>query len=137
MPNYIHRTTKAYTRSIAPADLPEPIGNYIEDPDLSAVEGQPVRYWEISGDSVLLADQATRDAIDAALAESDRDALITRVDDVEDILRAFASVLVDEINILRQQFNVTTSESNQLTDTAFTDRTLAQLRTALRNKLGS
>ena len=38
---------------------------------------------------------------------------------------------IDELNILRQQFNVTTAETNQLTTTTFADRTYAQARDAI------
>lgn len=137
MPNFLHRTDKTYLRSYSGNKLPEPISNYIEDPDLSAVEGQPVRYWEISGDTVTLADQATRDAIDAQLLSDQRDAVAAQLEQQEDIMRAFALVVLDEINTLRQQFNTTTAETNQLTTTTLADRTVQQLKTALRNKLGT
>jgi len=51
------------------------------------------------------------------------------------LLVAFADILVDEINILRQQFNDTTAEVPQLTTTTFQPRTLAQLRTAILNRI--
>lgn len=51
------------------------------------------------------------------------------------LLVAFADILVDEINILRQQFNDTTAEVPQLTNTNFQPRTLAQLKTAIINRI--
>ena len=66
MPNFLHRTTKAYSPSVSYADLPEPIANYVEEPDLSAVTGQPNKYWIITGDVVTLMDAAARAAVDAA-----------------------------------------------------------------------
>ena len=74
---------------------------------------------------------------DAAELEVRRDAVSDQIDQLEDVIRAFALVVLDEVNILRQQFNVTTSESSQLTSTVFVDRTIAQVKTSIRNKLGT
>ena len=68
MPDYLHRTRKILLHAIDAADLPEPAGNYIQDPNLSAVTGQPRKYWVITGDVVSLADAAGQTAADAAEA---------------------------------------------------------------------
>ena len=122
MPDFLHRTDKTLLTSVSYASLPEPLANYIEEPDLSAVEGWPSKYWIITGDTVSLADQSTRDAIDLAESEASKDATADRVDTVESYERAFAEVVLDEINVLRQQHSLA-------------DRTLSQLKTALRGKL--
>lgn len=122
MPNYLHRSTLQYLRSVASADLPEAIANYIEYPDLSAVAGQPHKYWLITGDVISLVDQPTREAIDAAELSARRDEIADDIDRVESYSRAFALVVLDEINILRAQHG-------QI------GRTAAQLKTAVRNKL--
>ena len=137
MPNYLHRTTKQYLQSISPSSLLEPAENYIYMPDMSAVEGTPPRYWKIIGDVVSEMSQAEKDAVDLQVLEATRDRLIADIDNLESILRALTKMMVSEINILRQQFNLTTSESTQLTDTDFSDRTLAQVRQQLRDSLGS
>ena len=124
MANFLHRTTKQYLLSTSPASLPESEANYIEDPDMSAVAGQPSKYWVITGDTVSLADQATRDAIDAAELEASRDAAAAQLDQTEDVLRAFMLLVIDELNILRANDGLNA-------------RTAAQLKTAIRNKLGS
>jgi len=80
MPDYLHRTTKNQLNSIASADLPEATANYIEYPDYSAVAGQPSRYWIITGDAITLADQPTRDAIDLAAEEAEKDGLSGNID---------------------------------------------------------
>jgi len=136
MPNYLHRTTKQYLISVSPISLAEPVANYIFMPDLSAVIGQPSKYWTITGDIITLMSQVERDAVDAALLNVVRDTTANQLDFVEGIIRAFALVVLDEINVLRQQFNTTTAESNQLTDTNLTPRTIAQLKTAVRTKMG-
>lgn len=106
MPNYLHRTTKRYLLSTSPADLVEPEVNYIMDPDLSAVRGQPNKYWTISGDAVLLKSKADRDQVDideaAAAIATDRAHEKNRMD-IECSLQALAKIFADEINILRAQ----------------------------------
>jgi len=115
--------SKTLLFSVNEPDYPQV--DWIWNPDLSAVQGFDSIYWDITGDSVVLVDQATRDARDAELAAAaltnKRESLKARYD-TEDLLKAFADVMIDEINVLRQQH-------------ALSDRTAAQLRTALRNKL--
>jgi len=77
MPAWLHRTSKQVLLSIASADLPEAIANYIEDPDMSGVFGIPPKYWIITGDFVSemsLAQKAVVDAaLDAALVTDNRE----------------------------------------------------------------
>lgn len=125
MGNYVHRTTKQYLQSYSPNDLPEPLANYIESPDLSNVVGVPTKYWVITGDVITEMSQPEKDAVDAALLSAGRDAVIQReIDDLESVMRQLVKLMVSEINILRQQH-------------ALADRTLAQVRTQLRDDLGS
>lgn len=124
MPLWVHRSTIQVLPSVAEADLPEPVGNYVgPDPDLSAVSGWPVYYWIINGDLIELADQATRDSIDAARLSASRDAIAAELDLIASPLRAFAQVVLDEINLLRAEHP------------GFQPRTLAQLKNAMRAKL--
>jgi len=122
MPLWAHRTTFQVLPSVAEADLPEPVGNYVEEPELSAVAGWPLGYWILTGDVFTLADQAARDAIDVASQSSARDLLANEMDRVESYMRGFVLVLLDEINLLRSQHSLA-------------DRTPAQLKTAIRSKL--
>ena len=138
MGNYLHRTTKRYYQSTSPASLPEPLANYIDEPDLSAVVGVPNRYWVITGDVVSEMSQGEKDALDAQALSDSRDADIeAEIDALESVLRQLTKLIVSELNILRQQFNTSTAETNRITDTAFTDRTLAQVRAQLRSDLGA
>ena len=137
MGDYLHRITKVYRQSISPNDLPEPLANYIEDPDLSAVVGVPSMYWIVTGDVISEMSQVEKDAVDAQLLEDRYDSIIQDIDNLESILRALVKLIVSEINILRQQFNTTTAEIPQATDTNFTDRTLEQVKAQLRNDLGT
>jgi len=148
--NWLNRTTKELILNTDAADMSARfVGDFsayasnaewVYDPDLSAVSGWPSKYWIIAAypsDSVTLMDAAARAVVDQALLDAARDVVVAQLDRVEDILRAFMLVVIDEMNLLRQQFNTTTAESAQLTNTTFTDRTAAQLRSAVRGKLGT
>ncbi len=138
MGTYLHRITKEYLQSVSPNDLPEPLANYIDGPDLSSVVGVPIMFWIITGDVVTEMSQGEKDAVIAANLSLARDAKVqAEVDELESILRQLVVLMIGEINILRQQFNVTTGESSQLTDTVFTNRTLAQIKAQIRGALGS
>ena len=104
--------------------LGTPLSNadWIHAPDLSAVTGFASKYWIVTGDVVSLMDQATRDAIDATAETIQLDAIADELTQARTILRAFAEVVLDEINLLRAQHSLPA-------------RTLAQLRTAVRSKL--
>lgn len=122
MASVLHRTTKQFLQS---ANTPDhPTADWIINPDMSAVDGQPSKYWIITGDVVTLADQSTRDAIDSALLSASRDDTVAQLDEEEDVLRAFMLVVLDEINTLRTLHSLS-------------ERTVAQMKTGIRNKLGS
>ena len=124
MPKWLHRTTKQLLRSVPSGELPEPQANYIEEPDLSAVLSFPSKYWKIAGNNILLMSTPERAAVDAAEETARRDSTANELDQLENILRAFALVVLDEFNVLRAQHGLP-------------QRTIAQLKNALRNKLGS
>ena len=123
MGNFLHRTNKQYLASTDPNGLPESLANYISEPDMSAVIGQPTKYWVISGDTVSLVDQSTRDAIDAALLEAQKDSLIAELDQFS-IMKAVALTLLDAINVTR----VADSQA---------EISIAQFKTAAKAKLGN
>ena len=138
MGNYLHRTTKQYLTSWSPNDLLESLVNYIEDPDLSSVAGVPFKYWTITGDVVTEMSQGEKDTTDAQELSDARDAEIqVQIDDLESIMRQMLKLIVDEINILRQQSNTTTAESVDLTTTVLADRTMAQAKAQMRSDLGT
>lgn len=119
---YIHRTTFQRLPSTSPASLPEPEANYVMDPDETAIAGQPSKYWILTGDVFTLMDQAARDAVDAAEETASLDAIADELDQTRSIMKAFAEVVLDEINTLRGKHGLAA-------------RTLAQLKTAVRGKL--
>ena len=111
MANVLNRTTglvypytKDYRQSVNEPDYST--ANWIHDPDLSAVAGFDSIYWDISGDTVTLVDQATRDSRDAEIAAAQvtasKNAQKSTYTDNE-IFRAQIKYMVDEINILRAE----------------------------------
>lgn len=148
MANFVHRTTKNLLKSQSPNSLPEPIANYIENPDLSAVQGFASKYWLIVGDIITLMDQAARDVVDTLEAEASRDSAVTELDQLEGIVRAFMLVVIDEFNRHSLQTNAILDAIDNASNLAtlkadialindLPQRTAQQLRTAVRNKLGS
>ena len=94
--------------SVNTPDFPEV--DWIINPDLSAVDGQPSKYWDISGDTVSLANQGTHNARDAdiaaqELAQSNQEQKDAYTDN--ELFRAQIKYVVDEINILRQATGTT------------------------------
>jgi hypothetical protein len=146
MANALHRTTKQYLQSV---DTPAyPVIDWIIDPNLSAVTGFDVRYWKITGNVVSLMTLAERTAVDTAINNANRDAIANSLDFVDNVERATLLVLLDELNSHADKFNALfaaiaagTSLADLKTKVAavgnYPQRTLLQLKTALRNKLGS
>ena len=117
--NVIHRTTKQYLTSVNTPDYPP--ADWIHSPDLSLVAGFDIKYWIIIGDTVSLMSQSARDAVDLVELESAKDSTAETID-TDPYLRAFALVMLDEINILRAHHGESA-------------RTAAQLKTAVRSKI--
>ena len=125
MPRWLHRTTKQLLISVPSGELINPIAQYIEEPDLSAVAGFPSIYWTVTGDIVSLMSQAERDAVDAVNESAQRDLQIVEdIDRLESVMRQIVKMIVDELNILRALHGLP-------------NRTLAQVRNQLRSKLGT
>lgn len=107
----------------------------------------PLRYRKWVTDHVEEMTQPEKDAVDFALMEAARDSIVQQLDQQEDILRAFAGLLVDQLNAHAARTNAlldaidgaaslaalkTAAASIQNLPTV----NLAQLRQAIRNKIG-
>jgi len=66
MASALNRTTKEFRLSVNTPDYP--VGDWIINPDMSAIIGFAPIYWIITGDVVTLQDAAARAATDAVLA---------------------------------------------------------------------
>lgn len=77
MANVLNRTTKEYRVSVNTPDFPP--AQWIINPDVSLVAGNPTKYWKITGDIVTLMNAAEQQAVDdaetaALLADAQADA---------------------------------------------------------------
>ena len=108
----------------------------------------PQQYRKWTGVAVEEMTGPEKMAVDLAALEASRDSIVQQLDQQEDILRAFAGLLVDELN-------AHTARTNALLDAIDAANTLAalktaaagianlpirdlsQLRQAIRNKIGS
>lgn len=84
-----------------------------------------------------IADQTNIDAATQAAEDTQERDNQKEVYDVKRVLRGLVEALVNEINLLRQQFNTTTAEVASATNTTFNDRTVAQARAAILNAIDS
>lgn len=146
MATVLNRTTKQLITSANTVDYP--VANWIIEPNLSAVTGFASKYWIISGDIVSLMDAPARAAVDAAELNAMRDAIAAELDRPEDVLRALTLVIMDELNrhsTLEEDIFAASAAATSLADfktrmaavTQIPQRTITDLKTALRNKLGS
>lgn len=112
------------------------------------VDSVPSRYLKLDGDTVVEMSQAEKDAVDLARLTAQRDAAVARLQNVEDVLRAFMLMVLDDRNaqaqatnsILAAAENATSLATFQSAMNAIADvpeYTEQQLRTGIRNKLGS
>lgn len=119
----LNRATKEFRGSVHTPNFSTV--EWIINPDLSAVQGQPTKYWIITGDVVTLASPAEQTVIDdviaATRAAKDKEEEKTRFDN-ELLLKAFAELVIDQFNVLR-------------VIEGLPDLTFAQLRTAIRDKI--
>ena len=130
MSNVFNRTQAEYKISVHTPDFD--VADWAINPDVSAVGGNPVRYWFLDGttnaegDEIIdvvgaAAQTVIDDAIATALLASQRDGAKGEFD-AQRVLKALAELLVDEFNVLRDLHGLPL-------------RTFAQLRTAIRNKI--
>lgn len=123
MADVFNRTTGQYLKSVNTPDFD--VADWIINPDLSAVTGQPVKYWIIdppASDTIRLATAGEQTTIDQGLADAklaaEQDGAKNQVD-VERVVRALVDLLPDEFNILRALHSLP-------------DRTPAQVNAALK-----
>ena len=146
MASVLNRTTRQYLTSVNTPDYP--VVDWIIEPDVSAVAGQPGKYWKIVGDVVSLMSAGEQATVDAAEQTARRDAIAAELDQVEDVLRALTLTILDEINLHATRstaiLNAADGAANygafRTAIAAIADvptRTITQLKTVLRSKLGS
>ena len=126
MSDVLNRDTLQYRRSVNTPDFPDP--PWLEVPRDTANEALllsvPVRYLVLTGDVLAEMDASAKAAVDAAALIVQRDSAVAQLEQQEDIIRAFMLIVLDEVNTLRVAAGLA-------------ERTETQLRTAIRNRLGS
>ena len=146
MASVVNRTTKQYLGSVHTPDYP--VGQWIINPDISSLTGVPSRYWIIAGDVISEMSQAQKDVVDAAIVDASRDSVAGQVDAVEDIVRALALSLLDELNNHADKINAILDaadgaanlgqfKSAMVAIVDYPQRTVGQLKSVMRSKLGS
>jgi hypothetical protein len=108
----IHKTTLEYRPSVNTPDFPTE--TWLHNPDMSAVIGVLQRYWKIAGSAVIEMTVPEKSAVDAALASaalaSAKSVADTAIDGLGGYnLRALAKLIVDQLNLLRNDVVGTTT----------------------------
>lgn len=108
----------------------------------------PQQYRKWTGAAVEEMTGPEKTAADLAALEASRDAIVQHLDQQEDILRAFMGMVMDEFNLHSQRVNAILTaidgganigaiKTSVLAIQDLPTRTLLQLRTAIRSKIGS
>ena len=146
MATVLNRTTK---QLILSANTPDyPIGEWIIEPNLSAVTGFASKYWIITGDVVTLMTQGQRDTVDAAELAAARDAVADQIDQLEGYVRGSLLAILDEFNLhatrlvallnaIDNNATLATIKTAVLAINDIPQRTVEQMKTAIRGKLGT
>lgn len=152
MAHVIHRTTLEFRPSVNTPEFPEPTWKH--NPDMTAVAAVPFRYWKAppdwnaAGAGPVEMNQTEKDAVDAALLTAVRNGTMAQLDNTEDVVRAFLQVALDELNSHAAKINAILTaidsggtlaqvKTNIAAIADYPTRTLGQLQTAIRNKLGT
>lgn len=136
MPNwFVYDTTNDRSKDwivSSPIDPTYPVGvdeGAIKDPDISALLSIPLKYWKHSGGAVVEMSQAEKDAVDAVITAAivlrQKEAAKDIIDTLQSqgrMIRAFAEIIIREINILRALGSLP-------------DRTLNQLKSAIQAEI--
>ena len=115
---------------------------------LEAWSAIPAQYRKWVVDHIEEMTAAEKIAADAAALIAQRDAATAQVDNTEDVLRAVVLTLLDELNLhatkmkaildaIDSSTTYATLKTNIAAVTDYPQRTVAQLRTAIRAKLGT
>ena len=147
MANVINTTTLQFLRSVNSPDYPAP--TWKRNPDMSAVDGVDRKYWkwDAIAERPIPMDAGEQVAHDLQQLESSRDAVVAQLDRQEDVLRSVVAAIIGELNDASDTINAILAAAGAATSLATfktemalianrPTRTMAQLRTVVRNALG-
>ena len=150
MSDFLNRTTLEFQRSRNDTDSPDPPWLLVEpgSPNRTLIDTVPRRYLTLTGDVLSEKSQAEKDAVDAAILDAEREDTASRLDELEDISRAFALVVLDELNARADTWNAILDAADGANNLAafkaamaaipdYPQRTIAQMRSGVRAKLGT
>lgn len=148
MANVINRTTLQYLASVNTPDYPEP--TWKANPDMSQVVGVAQRFqkWDAVNDRPAPMTAGEQAAVIAAALSAQRDAAAAALTQNENIDRAVFLIFLDEFNLHAAKLNAILTAIDGAASfgamrtaiAAIADlgtRTESQLRTAVRNRLGT
>jgi hypothetical protein len=140
--------TVDYRRSVNTPDFPAPW--VINHPEADALfdANVPMHYWKDVAGIATEMTPAEKAAVDASRVEASRDSAVTRMDDLEDIVRAIALTLLDAHNANRTALNAILDGIDAAASLADVKASIgaianlpigngAQLRAQVRAKLGT
>jgi hypothetical protein len=145
MPDYVDTTTLQLYRS----HWPQPANTAgLTRAEYDAASAIPGQYRKWTGSAVVEMTQGEKDTVDAAALSAQRDSTAAQLEQVEDVMRAFALTVLDEFNGHADKLNAILDAADNAVSLAdfkarmgliddYPQRTVAQLKTSLRNKLGS
>jgi hypothetical protein len=144
----INRTTLEFMRSVNEPLYPEPTWKH--SPDMSQVVGVEPRFWkwDAIADRPIPMTAPEQAAVVSTKLNAARDAAVERLTVQEDLLRAFMLLVLSEFNAHTAKVNAILSAIDAATTLAnlktaiaaipdLPVRTEQQLRTAIRNNLGT
>ena len=114
MANVLNKSTLELRSSVNTPDYPE--SDWLINPDLSAVAGLDPRYWKIAKNAVAAMTAGERQAVDDALAADAKEALAAaaKEDAAQPLLKAVASMLADELTLLRKELSLPDRTDEQI-----------------------
>ena len=148
MPDYYNDTSLGLLSSISPSELP--VGDWTEITRAAhdAASAIPLVYRKLAAGVITEMTVGEKAAVDAAMLAGSRDDVAARLDDVEDVVRAFARAVLDETNLHAERVTaildaIDGAASLAAVKTAVAaipdvpTRTVQQMKTAVRGYLGT
>ena len=148
MPDYYNDATLSLLRSASETALPPGDWTQITRAAHDAASAIPSHYRKLVAGVITEMDVAEKAAVDAAMLTATRDDVAARLDDVEDVVRAFARAVLDETNLHAARITAILDAIDGAASLgevktavgAIPDvptRTVAQMKTAVRGYLGT
>ena len=148
MPDYYNDATLGLLSSISPSELP--VGDWTEITRAAhdAASAIPLVYRKLVAGVITEMDAGEKAAVDAAIQTASRDDVAARLDDVEDVVRAFARAVLDETNLHATRITAILDAIDAAASLAdvktavgsipdVPTRTVAQMKSAVRGYLGT